>query len=247
MTNTSFPPITLPVGNSREKMLRLAASGYRPQPSLIDMCREDNIQRLERMLSREELFRFSYVPFSIAELVWDYADTVCKLAAINRTKNTLSLSRAIQSLRRDYQRIHSRHIDKENQQSEISNMYVYEECVEAITATLIINIKADIMSEYPDLDDNYTQMIIATYQCEILLKALLLYVKRQSAKVARKINRNIGHILPDPIYKLGDLILLFAGDHPLSPNFSSLHDQYVETFATQIALVGLDENALPHD
>ena len=31
-------------------------------------------ERLETMFSREELFRFAYVPFVIAELVWDYAE-----------------------------------------------------------------------------------------------------------------------------------------------------------------------------
>lgn len=33
-------------------------------------------ERIETMFNREELFRFAYVPFVIAELVWDYADTV---------------------------------------------------------------------------------------------------------------------------------------------------------------------------
>ncbi len=230
----------------RERLLRLAAAGYNtsmPQYTFFDRSKhqEDEELRLSRLLDRETLFRFAYVPFVIAQLVWDYADTILTIAAWLRITETKPLCRAIKELRRDYDRIRAPYIDKAHANSEIENGYVFEDCVKSITDQLLLNLRIDIRSEYPEIEPEYLNFLLAVYQCDITLKSLLLYVRRQTDIIAKKIDRHVGRILPDAVYKLDKLILEFVGDKPVSKKFDNLKRQYIETFATQIALVGLNE------
>ena len=120
-------------------------------------------------------------------------------------------------------------------------MYVFEDGVAGITKQLLLNIKIDLKSEYPDLDADHLSFLIAVYQCDITLKSLLLYTRKQTERIAKKIDRNVGNILPESIYKLDKLILEFVGDKPVSNRFRNLKQQYIETFATQIALIEMTE------
>lgn len=202
---------------------------------------EDEELRISRLIDKDTLFRFAYVPFVIAQLVWDYADTILTTAAWLKISETKKLCRAVRELRRDYDRIHSAHIDAKHEASEVSNMYVFEDGVAGITKQLLLNIKIDLKSEYPDLDADHLSFLIAVYQCDITLKSLLLYTRKQTERIAKKIERNVGNILPESIYKLDKLILEFVGDKPVSNRFRKLKQQYIETFATQIALIEMTE------
>ena len=202
---------------------------------------EDEEMRLSRILDKETLFRFAYVPFVIAQLVWDYADTILIMAAWLKISETKPLCRAVKELRRDYDRIRAPHIDKAHADSEIENGYVFEECVKDITRQLLVNLRIDLRSEYPEIEPAYLDFLIAVYQCDITLKSLLLYIRKQTDRISKKIDRHVGRILPDAVYKLDKLVLEFVGDKPVSEKFAKLKKQYIETFATQIALVGLNE------
>lgn len=206
---------------------------------------EDEEMRLSRILDKDTLFRFAYVPFVIAQLVWDYAETITDMAAMLRINETRKLCRAVKELRRDYDRIRAPHIDSAHEASEVSNMYVFEDCVADITKQLLLNLRINLRSEYPEIEEDYLSYLIAVYQCDITLKSLLLYTRRQTEIIAKKIDRNVGHILPESVYKLNHLVLEFVGDKPVSDKFATLKKQYIETFATQIALAELTE--LPGD
>lgn len=206
---------------------------------------EDEERRLSRLLDEETLFRFAYVPFVIAQLVWDYADTILNMATLLHITQTRKLSRTIKELRRDYDQVRAPHIDAAHEASEVANMYVFENSVAGITQLLLVNLKIELNREYPELEADYLAFLIAVYQCDITLKALLLYTRRQTDRIAKKIDRNVGHILPEAIYRLGKLIPEFVGDKPVSDRFAKQKQQYIETYATQIALAEL--SALPSD
>ena len=202
---------------------------------------KDEELRLSRLLDKETLFRFAYVPFVIAQLVWDYADTILTMAVWLRITETKPLCRAVKELRRDYDRVRAPHIDKAHEDSEIENGYIFEECVKDITNQLLVNLRIDLRSEYPEIEPDDLDFLIAVYQCDITLKALLFYIRKQTDKIAKKIGRSIGNILPEAVSKLNKLILEFVGDKPVSERFAILKKQYIETFATQIAIVNLNE------
>ncbi len=201
--------------------------------------KEDEIQQLSKLLDNESLFRFAYVPFVIAKLVWDYADTILDIVSRLRIRETKALSRTIKTLRREYEQFRAPYIDEFHEQSENENMIVFEDGVSDIMAQMILNVRCDLKMEYPDIDNDYMLLLIAVYQCDITLRALLLYAERQAESVAKKLDKYVGPILPRQMYALKALVIEFVGDMPPSERFSTLKKQYIETFANQMALIEL--------
>lgn len=200
-------------------------------------------RELVKLLSKEDLFRFAYIPFVIAELVWDYADTVMDMAALLKLKETRHLGRRIKELYREYKRVHDRFIDQEHNEGELHNMYVYEDEVKHIFNTYQINLQCDLRHEYPDLSEDTISYLVAIYQCHVTLQSLLLYTKKQEARLAEIVKHPVGHFLPPQVYELSRLILEYAGDSPASDKFNTLQDKYIKTFATQMALIELNDTS----
>ena len=184
---------------------------------------------------------YNWTEFHDDRLRRTLADTILTMAVWLRITETKPLCRAVKELRRDYDRVRAPHIDKAHEDSEIENGYIFEECVKDITNQLLVNLRIDLRSEYPEIEPDDLDFLIAVYQCDITLKALLFYIRKQTDKIAKKIGRSIGNILPEAVYKLNKLILEFVGDKPVSERFAILKKQYIETFATQIAIVNLNE------
>lgn len=204
---------------------------------------------IEQKLSREQLFRFAYVPFVIAELVWDYADTVIIMAR-DRSLNasaTRKLSRVIRNARNDYDYLRRRYIDESNREREIENGYVFEKAVKRITDQCLLNVRLDLKDEYPQLNEASEMLLLSVYQCHILSKALLLYISRETAKVSKLIGLSVGDILPQGYYVMDKLIPEFIGDKPASDKFKKLMKQYIESLAVQIGLIGLNDTSPDDD
>lgn len=198
-------------------------------------------ERIDRMFNREELFRFAYVPFVIAELVWDYADTVIIMAKSLNNPATRHLSRAIRNARAEYDRLRHQYIDREHRERELENGYVFEDAIKRITDQMLVNIRIDINSEYPALNDDSRDLLISVYQCHIMSKALLRYLDKQSERIAKRVGHKIGKMLPPSYYVMDRLIPEFIGDKPASAHFKKLMSQYVSTLAVQIGLVELND------
>lgn len=199
--------------------------------------------KLSKILDQDTLFRFAYVPFVIAELVWDYADTILTLSAMMRN-GAKKLCRAVKELRRDYDRERTPYIDEAHRDSEVENMYVFEDGVKDIYSQMLVNLRCDLKSEYPSLDNDNVDFLTAVYQCNITLQSLLLYTRKQTEKIERIVGHRIGNILPKQMYKLARLIPEFVDNKPASDRFRKLKKQYEQTFATQIALIELSDEAL---
>lgn len=196
-------------------------------------------EALAKLLGEENLFRFAYVPFVISGLAWDYADTLLDMSAWMKLSETRHLGRRIRELRKEYDQIHSTYIDKSHQNSEIENMYVYEEGVKNIFKTYFVNLRCDLKSEYPELSEDYVTFLVAVYQCHVTLQSLLLYAKRQSERVAELVGHPIGNIIARPVRELAKLVLEYVGDKPAPERFNKLQETYISTFATQMALIEL--------
>lgn len=118
-------------------------------------------------------------------------------------------------------------------------MYVFEENVKQIFELYIVNLKCELSREYPDLSSDSITYLTAVYQCWVVIKSLMSYASKQSEKVAQIVGHPIGNIIPIQLRKLADLILAFTGDSPVSKKFEKAQETYIQTLATQIALVEL--------
>lgn len=189
-------------------------------------------------LGQDGIFQIAYVPFVIANLVWDYADTVTRIAAMLRLGGAKKLSRRVKELKVEYDRTRLPYLDAKHQDSEIENGYIFEDAVNDITQQLLKNITFDLRCEYPNLDPEHLDFLIAVYQCDIMLNALMEYSRIKSNEVSYKLNLpSIGRMLPDAIYKLVPVMPRFAGDKPLSVEFGELRKRYIKTYASQMSRI----------
>lgn len=235
-----LPPVPRPDrrGVMIDKMLDEIERKQNERTAAID---REARQITEEMFSREELFRIAYVPFVIAELVWDYADTVIIMARQLHDPAVRRLSRAIRQARADYDRLRHHYIDDAHRAGEIDNGYIFEDATRHITSQMMLNVRLDITQEYPDLGDGSRDLLLAVYQCHVISRALLLYIDRQSEYVARRVGHPIGKMLPPSYYLMDSLIPEYIGDKPASARLRDQMDKYINTFATQIALVTLTD------
>lgn len=208
------------------------------------VAREElELQRCAKIFNREELFRYSYVPFVIAELVWDYADTVIIQAQVIGNPATIRLSREIRKARAEFVSVRRPYVIGEARERQVENAYVFEEGVGHITRQMLSNIRIDIQKEYPELDEDSRNLLVAVYQCHILSKALLHYMAKQKLDTERRVGHVIGDIMPSSYYVMDKLIPEYIGDKPCSEEFSKLMNQYIETLSTQIGLVELNDTS----
>ena len=234
-----LPDIQLPVSATTCTSPQEMLDSIRRQNQRIEQSEK---ARLARQLGRENIFRFGYVPMVISELAWDYAETVTSMAQTMRIASTRSLCRAVTKLRAEYLEIHDAYLDNKHLDGEVENMLIFEKAVSDIFHTFIINLRCDLIREHPDLSQESILYLTAIYQCHVVLLALFRYADRQASKVEHMIGRPVHDIVPSPVRRLADLIIEFVGDSPVSDSFLRLQRTYVETLATQIALVDLTSN-----
>lgn len=203
--------------------------------------REQGIAKIKSTLTRDELLRFGYVPFVVARLVWDYADTIIDICIQMRLAETKQLSRTVRKLKTEYDRTRLPYIDKQREDNEECGMLIIEEAVKSNANLYYADLKRQVQHEYPELYTDYRYLIFAVYQCRLLLKALLAYAEKQRAHIAEKMGWNIKSVLPHAIKVLEPIIIEFTGDKRLSQEWDKTEEAFVEAVATQIGLIQLTD------
>ena len=212
----------------------------RQNTAIVDAIRRKH-DFVNNLMNRDELFRFAYVPFVIAELAWDYADTVLIMSkGIDAVKK---LRRAIINARNDYNSVRRQFINAESREREIENMYVFEGGIKRITNQMLANIDIDIKCEYPELNDASHDLLVSVYQCHVISRALITYTDNEARKLAKRIKRPVGRILPPSYYVMDKLIPEFIGDKPASAHLKNLIGQYIKSISVQIGLVELNDES----
>ena len=201
--------------------------------------REQEI-KLSEVLDSDTLIRFAYVPFVIAALAWDYADTILNMARMLQFREVKKLSRAVIELKRDYDNVRAPFIDTQHQKSEEDNMYVFEDAVNDVFNVYLANIGFDIKREYPELEDDHVLYIKAIYQCHIVLQSIYKYVGIISKKVEKIVGHSIGDILPKELRRLDTLVMAYVGDKPASDMFERQQDTYAKTLANRMLEIELN-------
>ena len=200
--------------------------------------------RLKNVVGDSELFRLSYIPVVIAELVWDYADTVISMS--RRSDKTKPLSRTIRKCRETYEKQlrHSGRIDPDNIEDIRRNGYLFEESTADITEQMLLNLRLDLQRQFPLLEDKSIDLLCGVYQCHILSRALLRYIDKSVERFERdypgyEVDKS--RLMPGSLKALDLLIEEYIGDKPASDSFNRLKEQYITTFANQIGLITLNK------
>lgn len=177
---------------------------------------ERDKQDLRTVLSEDAIFSITYVPFVIAEIAWDYADTMLDLAAMMRLHETKKLCRAIKDLRIEYNRKRFEVIDDNWRKSETENMIMFQETLShEYFGKIYGTFKDNLMQTYPELETNSVMLIASVYCCKTVIAGLMRYCQAQEKVVSSILGYEINSIMPKQVSRLDTLVSVFIGDSPL--------------------------------
>lgn len=198
--------------------------------------KEFSIEEIKRRIDKETLFLFSFVPFVIAEIAWDYADSCINLAILLRLYETKRLSRRIRELRREYDRKRNR-IGPGNRKIETENMLAFQEDYKVYFSRLHHNIQEQINTTYPGQCYDMQLLISGAYSCAVVLRSVFKYVDIMQNKIAALLGITaVGSIIVSELRELEKIIIQFAGEESIGGNnqFPSTLNPYVDTLVSYL-------------
>lgn len=211
---------------------------------LNELCAQMELQKeqkLSEILDTDTLMRFAYIPFVVAQLAWDYADTIIDIATLLRLHPTKKLCRAIRELKRRYDNVRNVYTNYAHRSSETDNMYIFEDGVSDLFSLYLKNIEFDLKIEYPELDGEHRSFLLAVYQCHIVLLCIYRYAEMQKDKIEKIVGHKIGDVLPKELRRLDILVMAFVGDKPISDKFDAQQKTYAQCLANRMALIELND------
>lgn len=242
-----FPATTLPSQRHAteseivaELSRRIEQSCHSRIASIAKKAAED--KRLVReKLSDEDTFAVTYVPFAIAEVAWDYIDTIMNFAQFLRLDDTKKLCRSIRELRREYDRKRFKVIDDAMRQSEIDNAILFQEELEDFFGLMHKKFNDSIKECYPDLCYDHLLMLSAVYGCENVLDALFRYAVLQQDKVSVILGYEIASILPPELKKLRSAVMGFYGSHTPTEETKQCRQSYIDELVKYMGNIAIND------
>lgn len=193
--------------------------------------REFSIEEIKQKIDKETLFLFAFVPFVIAEIAWDYADSCIDLCILMRITETKKLCRCVRELRREYDRKRYK-IDQEHRNIETENMLAFQEDYKEFFSHLHHNIQEQINTTYPGQCYEMQLLITGAYSCAVVLRSVFKYVDIMQTKIAALLGITaVGSIIVSELRELEKIIIQFAGEESIGGDnkFPSSLNPYVET------------------
>lgn len=198
--------------------------------------REITIEEIKSKIDKETLFLFSFVPFVIAEIAWDYADSCINLAILLRIYETKRLSRRIRELRREYDWKRSR-MDPGSRKIETENMLAFQEDYKEFFSHLHHNIQEQINATYPGQCFDMQLLISGAYSCAVVLRSVFKYVDIMQNKIAALLGITaVGSIIVSELRELEKIIIQFAGEESIGGDnkFPTSLNPYVDTLVNYL-------------
>lgn len=203
---------------------------------------ERDKQKLFEQLSEQAVFSITYVPFVIAEVAWDYADTVLDMACIIRDRRTKPLGRTIKELRREYDRQRYRIINDKWRDSETENMLMFQDVLKDFFSKVYHECCEILEQTHGKLEDNTLMLVASVYVCRTVLKGLFMYTAAHEKCVSRILGYPIASILPTELQKLNNIIIEYAGDCRMPDSFAEKQKQFANELAEYINDTELDDS-----
>lgn len=222
---------------SKQACLVTSLSSYNVVTNIISRPK----QKLSKELDEDLLFRFGYVPFVIAEVAYDYVDSVIDMACLLRISETKRLCRAIKELRKEYNSFR-RSVYYGAEQHEEDNMLVFQNELKEDFSAMYVDSCNALLDKYPDLNSEYKIMLAAVYMARIVFSALFRYVSDMNRIVEAQVGHPIGNILPSHLRKINELVIHFVGDKSLGNEFNKTMARHVANLVKYIHDIKLDKH-----
>ena len=224
----------------KERGLPTIEQGARPINDLFGVTSVPGLSRpLSSEIDEETHLRYGYVSFVIAEVAWDYVDSVLDMACILRRRELRRLCRTIKQIREDYLWWRRKFSGQAHLDNEEENMLTFQEDLNEFFSGMYHTHTDKLKQKYPDIDSEYIMMIATAYMSIIVFDALFKYVRYMEGIVIKKVGHPIGKILPKHLRQIATLMPEFAGDCPIKSEFERTRPFFVDTLVTQIKSIEL--------
>lgn len=212
--------------------------------------RKISIQEIKQRIDKETLFLFAFVPFVVAEIAWDFADTCIDLSIIMKLRETKRLCRRIRELRRDYDRKRQQSIDAAHRQIETDNMIAFQEDYKEFFKKLSLQIRQAVNNDNPGLGTESHMLICSAYSCAVVLRSLFKYTDIMGKRIAALLGiKAIGSIIVREVRELEAIILQFAGEDSINNDnkFPPCLNTFVDTLVNYLMESEMIELPCPID
>lgn len=223
---------------SREEML--LRQQMLPMQSRIIPEPERPKRRTTDDLSDELLFRFGYVPFVIAEVAWDYIDTMLDMIAFLNLTELKKTVREIKNLRKDYLSLR-KSVYNGSDQHEEDNMLVFIEELKTEFSAIYRETYGMVKEKYPGRQEDYNSMIACAYVAIMVYSALFSYVYEVTQEVQEFVGHVVGKILPPHLSQTYNILIRVFEDKELKEPFKPIREKYVKELVKNIHSIKLDK------
>jgi hypothetical protein len=181
--------------------------------AVLAAARRDAIARIKNGFDDDTLFRISYVPSVIVNVVWDYADTICNQAAAMRISETKQLTRTIRQMQREYEKSRQYGTQRRfREQEDTHTIELQDEWFKDYFKELYRDLSEHISYCFPKLNADNVEFVVSVYMCIVVLKALSKYVKWADAEIERVVGKTKRSIMPQNMVILNSLVIEYAGN-----------------------------------
>lgn len=129
-------------------------------------------------MSRDELFRVSYIPYVLSNIVVDWADTICNQTAALGLSETKKLSRQLREAIKGYEQSRQKHCLAQYREKEDNHALDFQE---VYFGTYFAELNSDLLNHirycYPTMKPDKQYLIVSCFICKIIMSALEDYVR----------------------------------------------------------------------
>jgi hypothetical protein len=165
-------------------------------------------------MSRNQLFRVAYIPFVMANVVVDWADTICNQAAAAQLKETKKLSREIRSCIREYEQSRQIHCLAQYREKEDNHAIELQEAwFGKYFSELNTELQNHIRYCYPSLSTDMRYLFVSCYTCMIILQALEDYIEWCDNLIKEYYPARQKTMMPQPVKNLRKYVPSFISKY----------------------------------
>lgn len=168
------------------------------------------VPKTTRDIPQRPLARMAAKLYFLGALAWDYADTVCNVAASLHIKETKPLSRAVRELNRDYDRFRNRFLNGNDLEAETRLAILFEDVCQKHFTKLNYGVASD--KSVNGLSRDYEMLVKAVQMAMTVIDTMKLYAAECDDWIRKQGVTDRHSILSDHFLRLAILLPQFAGD-----------------------------------
>lgn len=189
-------------------------------PKKVEITREN----IDTYIDKDTLFRWTYIPFVISDIMFDYIDSLKCYLIMNKIsdfKKDMRQLKEIQSECEYYKRIHleQKYCEKECEQSfQLQEDLTY----------LFNDLHRTLVSEITDKSDDYKYLVSAAYISLALYKSIIKYNSEQRTKLFNKLKIETKDVMCRSFQEAGSILKSIASA------LYSINDETISKLVTDI-------------